>query len=63
MTYKDAILIDELPAGSKLYYRADGSVVITGGTNADSLKLYEISPQRNLKSRSCLVKKWSGVKH
>lgn len=59
MKNKDALLIDELPAGSKLYYRSDGAVVILGETNTGFRQLYTIRPQRNLKDRSCLVQKWS----
>ena len=57
MISNDALLIDELPAGSKLYYRKDGSVVIAGGADAATRRFYAIRPQRNIKHPSCLVQR------
>lgn len=57
MTIRDCVQIEELPAGCKLYYRADGSVVIAGGATDTSRILYAIKPQRNLRDRSCQVQR------
>lgn len=53
----DCVQIEELPAGCKLYYRADGSVVIAGGATDTSRTFYAITPQRNLRDRTCLVQR------